>query len=462
MLEAGSTSQTTTPQAGKAARMADIAGIFAAAAAAAAAGDAKRFRAALWENTSRLWEYLRGWNVDGASPELAASYVDDAWNRFLHTLGLVPLPPPARLLEIGSNPYYFHLLLRKLFPRAEVQGVNFFEHDIFSTRQSEIVQATRHAETGEVLEFSSRLFNLETTARYPYPESSFDLVFFCETLEHLVVNPLPTFRKLKRLLSPGGHLVITLPNAVRLANFALMLHGHNFFDLYQAQNGVHGRHNREYTLEEMKVLLTKSGLEVIRAETHDRYDYDRGTITTMDYTGRSIALPEKRRDLLALLKRSGGDPENRGDNLYLLARKPTASAARVLREPPPDAPADGAVTAPLDGASDQLVVSLDRCDDSPGSLSVSGWAFRRDGDRARQSVHLILDAPAGAYTFRAAPVWREDAADANGLEFDDPGFRLELDKSRLRPGLYRLGLLVHSAGARPLFQRLPGEIAVDG
>src|SRR4051812_39794880 len=132
MLEAGSTSQTTTPQAGKAARLArlaDIAGIFAAAAAAAAAGDAKRFRAALWENTSRLWEYLRGWNVDGASPELAASYVDDAWNRFLHTLGLVPLPPPARVLEIGSNPYYFHILLRKLFPGAEVQGVNFFEHD---------------------------------------------------------------------------------------------------------------------------------------------------------------------------------------------------------------------------------------------------------------------------------------------------------------------------------------------
>jgi SAM-dependent methyltransferase len=46
-----------------------------------------------------------------------------------------------------------------------------------------------------------------------------------ETLEHLVVNPLAVFRKIRRILRPGGSLLITLPNALRLTNFALMLDG---------------------------------------------------------------------------------------------------------------------------------------------------------------------------------------------------------------------------------------------
>jgi SAM-dependent methyltransferase len=306
----------------QAARSTEASRVFAAAAAAAAAGDVESLRRQLWEHSTFLHEYLCGFQLDGAPAELTVNYVNDALWRFLHTLVLVPLPPPARMLEIGSNPYFFHVLLHKLFPGSEIEGANFFDHDIFSTRQSTIVQTIRHPGSGEVFEFSSLLFNLETTPVYPFPESSFDLVFFCETLEHLVVDPLATFRRLQRILRPGGHLLITLPNAVRLANFALMLHGHNFFDLYQSQNGVHGRHNREFTLAELETLLRHNGFEVVRAETHDRYDYDVDAIITVDYTGRREAVPEKRRDLVAILQRGGGSVEDRGDNLYLLARKP--------------------------------------------------------------------------------------------------------------------------------------------
>jgi SAM-dependent methyltransferase len=325
----------------------EVAAFLAEAAGAAAAGDAERFAALLWQHDRGLLKYLRAWHVDGAPPRLAADYVDDAQYRFLHTLGMVPLPPPARMLEIGSNPYYFHVLLHKLFPEAEIHGLNFFDHDVFSARQDAIVQTTRNHWTGEQLTFSSRLLNLEATARYPYPDGAFDLIFFCETLEHLVVDPLAVFGRLERILSPGGCLLVTVPNAVRLTNYALMLHGYNFFDAYQTQNGIYGRHNREFTLAELQTVLHDNGFQVLRAETHDRTDYDRVEIITCDYTGRRVVLPETRRSLLAKLRRGGGTLADRGDNLYLLARKPgpgearTAGArrqvARLSRSLPPEA-----------------------------------------------------------------------------------------------------------------------------
>jgi SAM-dependent methyltransferase len=428
---------------------------FADAASAAAAGDESAFHQLLWKEAEPIREYLQSLFVDEAPPSLTEQYVNDAYRRFLHTLCLVPLPPPARILEIGSNPYFFHVLLHKLFPASEIEGANFFEHDIYSRHQGTIVQAIRSPRTGEVFEFSSRLFSLETMSRYPYPASSFDLIFFCETLEHLVLDPLPTPRKLKRILRPGGHLVISLPNAVRLTNFGLMLHGHNFFDVY-SENGVHGRHNREFTLAELKHLIQKDGFMLRRAETHDRYDYEATPIEGVDYSGESPVVPERRGQLLEILKQSGGALEDRGDNLYVVAQKPLNADTRALREPPREALADGPlpVSKPQEWVRERLVFSVDRFADSPSSLTITGWAFRRDGDSPRQSAHLVLESAAVSYVFRAPAAFREDAADANGLSWDDPGFHLELDKSVLAPGSYQVGLLVCSEGKPPAFQPL--------
>jgi SAM-dependent methyltransferase len=438
---------------------AEVAEFFADAAAAAAAGDAERFTGLLWQHDRALLQYLRTWHVEGAPRRLALEYVGDAQYRFWHTLALVPLPPPARILEIGSNPYYFHILLHKLFPSADIQGVNFFDRDIFSRRQDTFVQTTRNDWTGERFAFSSRLLNLEATARYPYPGSWFDLVFFCETLEHLVVDPLAVLGRLKRILRPGGLLLITVPNAVRLTNFALMLHGHNFFDRYHGENGVYGRHNREFTLAELEAQLRGRGYQVVRAETHDRTDYDWVEIITDDYTGRRVVLPETRRRLLAKLRKSGGTLANRGDNLYLLARRPLPGEPGELRDAPPDAPSDGLAVPgpPSAGELGRLVVTVDQFADTPRSLTIRGWAYRKDGDRPRQSAHLILDSPAARYAFRAAGQWREDVAEAHALEWDDPGFHLDLDKSRLRPGCYRLALLVCSSEAPSALQPLELE-----
>lgn len=288
----------------------------------AALGDSARFRHLLWERHGDVHRYLSSLRVEGSDAALTESYVSDALVRFLRTLELVPLPPPGRILEIGSNPYFFHALLSRLFPSAVLSGTNFFEHDVLSTKVGTLTQRIRSEEFEETYDFSSALFSLETVAEYPFAAESFDLVFFCETLEHLVVDPLAVFDRIRRLLAPGGRLVVTLPNAVRLTNVALILAGCNFFDLYHTQNGVHGRHNREFTLEELSAVLGRSAFVVERAETQDRYDYERIPIRTVDYTGTSLPLPWRKSELERALRRAGGRLDNRGDNLYVVARRP--------------------------------------------------------------------------------------------------------------------------------------------
>jgi SAM-dependent methyltransferase len=191
-----------------------------------------------WRSASEIRAYLLTFQLDNAPEGFIEQYLNDALPRFLKTLEFIPLPCSGPILEIGSNPYLFQLLLRKVFPQAEIQGCNYFDHNIFLPGSGELTQVLHSEGTGERHTFTGKLLNIEVVEEYPYANAQFDLILFCETLEHLIVNPLAVFSRLRRILKPGGRLLITLPNAVRLSNVALMLEGRNFFDIYST-NGPH-------------------------------------------------------------------------------------------------------------------------------------------------------------------------------------------------------------------------------
>ena len=44
------------------------------------------------------------------------------------------------------------------------------------------------------------------------PDSSVDLVLFCEIIEHITFNPLEMWREIYRVLKPQGRVVVTTPN----------------------------------------------------------------------------------------------------------------------------------------------------------------------------------------------------------------------------------------------------------
>jgi SAM-dependent methyltransferase len=99
----------------------------------------------------------------------------------------------------------------------------------------------------------------------PYEDQTFDVVNFSETLEHLNFNPLPVVKELYRVLKPGGIVLITTPNALRLGSRIRLLMGHNIFaDLKNLCWGdPYSAHYREYSLSEVAKLLQWGGFGVI-------------------------------------------------------------------------------------------------------------------------------------------------------------------------------------------------------
>jgi len=425
-------------------------------AAAAQAGDEELFRRLLETSKLAIRDYLMSIELEGTPPGFTARYVGDALQRFLHTLQLVPLPAGGRILELGGNPYFFHILLRRLFPGSTVQAGNFFDHNIFS---GEVGSATHHLRSGPFAEewtFTYPLFNLEVVPRYPFPAASFDLIFFCETLEHLVVNPLPVFRKIRRLLAPGGHLVISLPNALRLTNLACMLDGYNYFDLYHPDTGVHGRHNREFTLAEMKRLLELHGFVVRRAETRDRFDYDEVPIVAVDYSGEPVILDRRRQELQKILQTTGGTLEDRGDNLYLLAQRVSPPGPPPLGTPAPQQER-GIVACPPPPPPDpaRAPAFVDTLQDGASRLVVIGWAFLSDEWGGESDwIKLVLRSADRCYSVACSRRTRPDVANIYGLDREDPGFEVTIDKAALPAGRYRLGVLLGGPGLREGFHDL--------
>jgi SAM-dependent methyltransferase len=287
--------------------------------ALARSGQRERFHEAIWRDWQVLHDYLGSFVLDNAGSEFVVPYLNDALPRFLRTLDILPLRSALRVLEFGANPYLFSILVKQLLD-YELEFANFTGATIFDTEVTHGVQRVSSDRYAEKYSFEYTSFNIELSPS-PYPPKSFDAILFCEILEHLVIDPISIFPKLLDMLKPGGVLVLTTPNAVRLVNFAYMLAGTNFFDRYHPANGIYGRHNREFTVAEVDRLLSDAGFVNRRVTTADRYNYDEIEIWKDNYE-EPARLPFTRTKLEELLQLVGAETENRGDNIYAVAERP--------------------------------------------------------------------------------------------------------------------------------------------
>src|SRR5690606_5286711 len=97
------------------------------------------------ETEESLKEYLVSHSLEGnGGKEEVKGYLEEAFRRFLYTLELVP-EGSGRLLEIGANPYFMTLLLRR-FRRYELHLTNYFGGD-FDAAKSQ----TLTSDSGDVV-----------------------------------------------------------------------------------------------------------------------------------------------------------------------------------------------------------------------------------------------------------------------------------------------------------------------
>lgn len=211
---------------------------------------------------------FRTWSVNGEPVGHLDGYVTDSQLRFLYTWGLVR-NDAGRCLELGANPYFTTWLLDE-YTDLELTLANYYGQR--GETEETVSWLPPGVATPVRIERRSKLFNVEED-EFPYPDDSFDVVLFCEMLEHLLMNPLATLRQIHRVLEPGGVLVLTTPNVARLDNVLRLLHGANIYDPYSGY-GPYGRHNREYTRHELHRLLDFAGFDVEISMTADGHPSD--------------------------------------------------------------------------------------------------------------------------------------------------------------------------------------------
>ncbi|MFD6415410.1 class I SAM-dependent methyltransferase [Streptomyces sp. NPDC060194] len=160
---------------------------------------------------------------------------------------------PATVLDIGCGDGSAAATAARTLAPHRVVGVDW--------SQDALRRAHRHLDVvrGEL-----------TDGGLPFADGAADAVLFSEVIEHLV-DPDSALDELRRVLRPGGHLMLSTPNLAAWYNRGLLLAGVQPVFSEVSLRGIHGRpgsevvgHLRLYTARALRSLLAASGYEVVR------------------------------------------------------------------------------------------------------------------------------------------------------------------------------------------------------
>jgi SAM-dependent methyltransferase len=230
--------------------------------------------------------FLEGF--DHCAHPLSMRYLNMALDRLIVTLGMVPrLQGEVRVLELGAMPYFMTALMMRQFPNYRIDLANEPDRLKEDGGRARLI----HRGEGIDLNLEYRGFNLETD-RFPYEDGRFDIVLYCEIIEHMMYDPTHSLYEIHRVLKPGGQMLITTPNAFRYAHYVQFLKGDNIYPPYSGY-GPYARHHREFSARELRLLLKECNFEMEELITaydpayHDgksrldsmaRWVYDRGLL----------------------------------------------------------------------------------------------------------------------------------------------------------------------------------------
>jgi SAM-dependent methyltransferase len=200
-----------------------------------------------------------------------------------------------RALEIGATDY-FQVLLGSVLEFPEVWGTvlsDEVEHKLYART---VEAAGRSVTTTTVsLDIERELFPV--TAGY------FDLILYCEVLEHMDIDPMFPLVEFNRILPVGGQLIVTTPNCCSARNTWKILQGYrpHFYMQYEKSRSPY-RHNFEYDIHAVRQLLEAAGFRIDQMHTADVFE---------------DPVPEA----LDLLRRNQLSVDHRGDDIFILATK---------------------------------------------------------------------------------------------------------------------------------------------
>lgn len=125
---------------------------------------------------------------------------------------------------------------------------------------------------------TKNIFNLNIeTDELPFDKNSFDLILMFEVIEHILFHPHNTLLKLKKILKPGGKLLISTPNAAHIKHRLQAVMGHSTtFSIDESPletdwKKLYFRHNKELTGVELKKVMLQAGFGDTQIEYFNSY-----------------------------------------------------------------------------------------------------------------------------------------------------------------------------------------------
>lgn len=105
----------------------------------------------------------------------------------------------------------------------------------------------------------------------PLRPHSFDVIVMAQVMEHLICHPVPTMRKLRELLAPGGKLYISVPEDIRhhnVENYTQMPEAASLTpaELERRRQINEYYHFHEYSFAEASSVFDEAGLELVTHE----------------------------------------------------------------------------------------------------------------------------------------------------------------------------------------------------
>jgi SAM-dependent methyltransferase len=109
----------------------------------------------------------------------------------------------------------------------------------------------------------------------PFPDASFDFVTYMDIIEHHAFSPKRVLREIRRVLAPGGSVIITTPNHASIYNRLSLFLGRSvqddfayFFDSCDGYDTYPG-HHREYTRRDLRLALAATGFRVLECRVFE-------------------------------------------------------------------------------------------------------------------------------------------------------------------------------------------------
>ena len=169
-------------------------------------------------------------------------------------------PREGRILSVGCEPGHIEILLKEFYGYQQVAGLSYRASPEFKKRMAK---------------FDIPVLECDVE-REPIPEAdgAYRAVVFLEVLEHMSGGVPHALGEMRRVLAPGGLLVLSTPNLAQFRNRVKLLKGKSVnWPLDGAKmfftKPAHLRHNREYTAREVSYLLREAGFLIDKARFKD-------------------------------------------------------------------------------------------------------------------------------------------------------------------------------------------------